>query len=177
MVERRPALVGALAALTADADWLIALRALDLLEKLAHDRPEWISPVKHVFLGPLTRSDKWEVRLQIVRALPLFRWTAAQSRQVEQILIENVTFPQTFVKAWALDGLSQLVDRRPSLRPLVERHLRAFERGPSKALQARARHIRARLGDRLLEDGRRAPRAHPQREKSGRSRQRRQSRR
>jgi hypothetical protein len=145
MVECDPSLVGDLVALTSEANWLVAQRALDLLEKLAHDHPEWISPVKRVFLGPLADSDKWEIRLQVVRALPLFRWTPGQSRRVEQILVDNVSFPQTFVKAWALDGLSRLADRRPRLRPLVERHLRAFERGSSKALQARARQIRARL--------------------------------
>jgi hypothetical protein len=155
MVERNPALVADLAALTSEDDGLVAQRALDLLEKLAHDHREWIAPVKRVFLGPLADSDRWEVRLQIVRALPLFRWTARQSRRVEQILVDNVSFPQTFVQAWALDGLTRWADRRPRLRPLVERHLRTFERGSSKALQARARHIRARLAGAADVPGRR----------------------
>ena len=90
-------------------------------------------------------SDKWEIRLQIVRALPLFRWTPAQMRRVEEALIANVSFPQTFVRAWALDGLATFADRRTTLRRVVLRHLREFEASPSKALQARARHIRARL--------------------------------
>jgi hypothetical protein len=37
IVEANPALVSELAALTSDSDWLVSLRALDLLEKLAHD--------------------------------------------------------------------------------------------------------------------------------------------
>ncbi|HEY2824562.1 MAG TPA: hypothetical protein VGI83_03360, partial [Gemmatimonadales bacterium] len=121
-------------------------RALDLLEKLAHAHPDWVKPFKAVFLGPLTRSDKWEVRLQIVRALPLFRWSPAQARKVERILVESVRFPQTFVRAWALDSLATMAERATKLRPVVRRHLAAFERSSSKALQARARHIRARLG-------------------------------
>jgi hypothetical protein len=143
-VEREPSLVAALALLTADEDWLVAQRALDLLEKLAHDHPEWIEPHKKVFIGRLAESDKWEVRLQIVRALPLFRWTPAQQRRVEAILVENVEFPQTFVRAWALDSLATLAQTRRRLEPTVERHLRAFERSSSKALQARARNIRSR---------------------------------
>ena len=87
----------------------------------------------------------WEVRLQIVRALPLFAWTAAEMRRVERILIDNVEFPQTFVRAWALDGLSRFALTRPGLMPAVRRHLRLFERSSSKALVARARHIRARI--------------------------------
>ena len=35
----------------------------------------------------------------------LFRWTPAQSKRVEAILLENVRFPQTFVRAWALERL------------------------------------------------------------------------
>jgi len=80
LVEQRPARVKDLAALTADDDWLVAQRAVDLLEKLAHEHPDWIEPYKAVFIGPLAESDKWEIRLQIVRALPLFRWTPAQAR-------------------------------------------------------------------------------------------------
>ena len=128
-----------------DEDWLITQRSLDLLEKFAHEHPDWIEPYKKVFIGPLAESDKWEIRLQIVRALPLFRWTPAQRKRVETILIENVSFPQTFVRAWALDSLATLAARNAKLMPVVQRHLRSFERSPSKALQARARNIRARL--------------------------------
>lgn len=148
LIEAEPALVSELAELTRDADWLVVQRAIDLLEKLAHDHREWIEPHKKVFLGPLAESDKWEIRLQIVRALPLFHWTPAQARRVEQTLIDNVSFPQTFVRAWALDSLATLAVRKPALMKTVERHLREFERSPSKALQARARNIRLRLAER-----------------------------
>lgn len=145
LIEDKPSLVTELAALTADGDWLVTQRALDLLEKLAHEHSDWIAPHKNVFIGPLAASDKWEIRLQIVRALPLFRWSSAQARRVEEILLENVGFPQTFVRAWALDGLALLAQRKVTLMPIVRRHLRDFERSSSKALQARARQIRARL--------------------------------
>jgi hypothetical protein len=145
LVEETPSRVEELAALTTDEDWLVTQRALDLLEKLAHDHPEWIEPFKEVFIGPLSASDKWEIRLQIVRALPLFQWRPSQQTRVETILLENVSYPQTFVRAWALDSLATLARQRPRLGPIVERHLRTFERSSSKALQARARKIRARL--------------------------------
>jgi hypothetical protein len=147
MVELLPSLVDKLAVLTADEDSLVAQRAIDLLEKLAHDHPDWVEPHKKVFIGPLAKSDKWEIRLQIVRALPLFKWSVEEQRRVEAILLENVSFPQTFVRAWALDGLATLSQRRRTLTSVVQRHLREFERSSSKALQARARHIRQRLAD------------------------------
>jgi hypothetical protein len=145
LVERDPSLVAELAALTDDADWLVSQRALDLLEKLAHDHPEWVEPHKTIFIGPLAASDTWEIRLQIVRALALFRWSAAEARRVEAILLDSLSFPQAFVRAWALDSLATIAERRTKLAPVVQRHLRAFERSSSKALQARARQIRERL--------------------------------
>jgi hypothetical protein len=148
MVESDPSLVTQLVALTADEDELVAMRALDLLEKLAHDHVDWTDPHKKVFIGPLASSDRWEVRLQIVRALPLFPWSRAQARRVEEILLENVAFPQIFVRAWALDGLALLAERKETLMPVVLRHLVEYERSPSKALQARAKQIRARLAER-----------------------------
>ena len=145
LIENNPSLVIELAALTADEDWLVTQRALDLLEKLAHEHADWIAPHKKIFIGALAASDKWEIRLQIVRALPLFQWSPSQARRIEDILLENVAFPQIFVRAWALDGLATLAERRVRLMPIVRRHLRDFERSPSKALQARAKQIRARL--------------------------------
>jgi hypothetical protein len=145
LIEKNPSLVIELAALAGDEDWLVTQRALDLMEKLAHEHAGWIAPHKKIFIGPLAASDKWEIRLQIVRALPLFHWSRTQAHRVEEILLENVAFPQTFVRAWALDGLATFADRRVRLMPIVRRHLRDFEGSPSKALQARARQIRARL--------------------------------
>lgn len=145
LIERDPSLVSQLVALTNDDDWLVRQRALDIMEKLAHDHPAWIEPHKEVFIGPLADSEQWEIRLQIVRALPLFPWTPAQRKRVEAILRENVDFPQTFVRAWSLDSLATLAESNAALRPIVTRRLAEFERSSSKALQARARKIRERL--------------------------------
>jgi acyl carrier protein phosphodiesterase len=149
LIEQRPSRVRELAALTSNEDWLVSQRALDLLEKFAHEHPEWVEPYKMVFIGPLADSDKWEIRLQIVRALPLFRWTAPQRRRVEAILLDNIAFPQTFVRAWALDSLTPVAEHNTKLMPIVLQTIAAFEQSPKKALQARARAIRARLAARL----------------------------
>jgi hypothetical protein len=137
--------VADLAALAVDPDWLVSMRSLDLLEKLAHERPEWIAQHKRLFLSALADSDKWEVRLQVVRALPLFEWSPADRRRAVAILSRDAAHPRTFVRAWALDGLATFAESDPRLLPAVRRHLRAFERSTSKALQARARAVRKRL--------------------------------
>jgi hypothetical protein len=145
IIEADSSRIPELVALTDDDNWLVVQRALDLMEKLAHGHPAWIEPYKRIFIGPLSQSDRWEIRLQIVRALPLFQWAPAQAKRVEAILRESVSFPQTFVRAWALDSLATLAERNATLMPVVRRHLLSFERSSSKALQARARNIRVRL--------------------------------
>jgi hypothetical protein len=144
-VRSEPRLVSELVELASDKDPLVSQRSLDLLEKLAREHPEWIAPHKRVFIGSLADSDRWEARLQIVRALPFFEWTPAERRRVVRILIRDVAHPQTFVKAWALDSLATFAEKDSRLRPTVLRCLRRFEHSGSKALQARARHVRQRL--------------------------------
>ena len=137
--------VSDLAALAADPDWLVSMRALDLLEKIAHDRAELVQPHKRLFIGALAESDKWEVRLQVVRALPLLEWTPRERARAVSILRENLEYPQTFVRAWALDSLATFAELDARILPIVRAALQDFERSGSKALEARARHIRARL--------------------------------
>jgi hypothetical protein len=145
LVRADPGRVTELAALARDKDPLVSQRSLDLLEKLARERPDWIEPHKRLLIGALADSERWEVRLQIVRALPLFRWSPAQRRRAVAILLRDAGHPQTFVRAWAVDGLAAFARDDPELRPAVLRHLRDFERSGKKALVARARHVRERL--------------------------------
>src|SRR4029079_5309966 len=93
LVRSAPDRVAELAALSSDDNWLVSMRALDLMEKVAHERPESIQPFKKIFLGPLADSDKWEIRLQIVRALPLLTWTASERARAIEILRRNVEYP------------------------------------------------------------------------------------
>ena len=145
LIATKPERLAELAALATDEDWLVSMRALDLLEKIAHGQVDLVQPHKQLFLGPLADSDKWEIRLQIVRALPLLKWTPDERTRAVQILRENVEYPQTFVRAWALDGLATFAVGDPRLMRVVKGLLDEFARSESKALQARARNIRARL--------------------------------
>lgn len=92
-------------------------------------------------------SDKWEVRLQIVRVLPLFRWNASDMPRVIAILRRDVQHEQTFVRPWAADSLSIFAHEERSLMPLVLQTLERFEASGSKALVSRARSIRKRLAE------------------------------
>jgi hypothetical protein len=83
--------VGELGRLVHDADWLVAMRAVDLMEKLADEHPEWVQPHSGLFIGPLTEHLSWEIRLQIARALPLLRWTPTERERVVTLLLGCAT--------------------------------------------------------------------------------------
>lgn len=144
-IRARPERTGELAALVSDPDWLVGMRALDLLEKLAHEQRAWVEPHRSVFLGPAADSDKWECRLQVVRALPLFAWEGRELARAIAILRRDAEHPQTFVRAWATDGLATFAERDPKLIPEVRRRLDELDRSGKKALATRARKIRERI--------------------------------
>jgi HEAT repeat protein len=144
LVSKGPARIAEVATLANDDDWLVSMRAFDLLDKIAHERADLVQPHKGLFIGPHADSDKWEIRLQIMRTLPLLQWTPSERARVVEILRRGVEFPQTFVRAWALDSLATVAGDDKALQAVVARALEDFERSGSKALQARAKHIRAR---------------------------------
>jgi hypothetical protein len=145
LVHASPDRVAQVVALAKDADWLVSMRALDLLEKLVHDHPEWVQPYRRVFIGPLADSDRWELHLQIARALPFLTWTPRERSRVLAILRRDLDHPQLFVKAWALDSLARFAEDDRTLMPVVHQHLATFARSGRPALAARARQIRRRL--------------------------------
>lgn len=145
LLRADPARIADLVNLAEDSDWLVVMRAVDLLDKLAHEHPEWIQPHRKLFIGPLADHPSWEIRLQIARALPLLRWTRAEWQRVTSILLGYARQPQKFVKAWSADSLSQLAADDASLIPVVEALIEDFERSGSPALVSRARQIRHRL--------------------------------
>jgi hypothetical protein len=121
------------------------MRAADLLEKLAHERREWIEPHKGLFIGPLADDEHWEVRLQVVRALPLFLWSPTEKKRVVEILLRDAQHPQKFVRAWAVDSLAHFAEKERGLMPKLQRCLREFKRSGSKALMSRGRQILVRM--------------------------------
>jgi HEAT repeat protein len=145
LLRADPARIPDLVGLVDDSDWLVVMRAVDLMEKLAHEHPGWIQPHRKLFIGPLADHPSWEIRLQIARALPLLRWTRAERVRVVAILLGYVKQPQKFVKAWSADSLSQLAADDASLMSVVEGLIEDFERSGSPALISRARQIRNRL--------------------------------
>jgi HEAT repeat protein len=145
VVRADPRGVAELVRLTANENWLVGMRAFDLLEKLAHENRALVEPHRAVFLGPGAESESWEVRLQIVRALPLFDWTPAERQRATAILLANVDHPQAFVRSWATDALAQFATIDPALKPVVLRLVHAMQKSDKGAIRTRAAKILERM--------------------------------
>ncbi|HLK15980.1 MAG TPA: hypothetical protein VKT78_14335 [Fimbriimonadaceae bacterium] len=138
------AAVDELARLTAGPDPLVAERALDVLEKLVHERPEWLQPHRQVFVDLLAHPH-WECRLQCVRAIPALTWTQQERSAVVERLREAIDDSQKFVSCWALDGYARLADNDPIKRKEIDRRLTEFLGSGVPSMRARARAIAKRL--------------------------------
>jgi HEAT repeat protein len=145
--------VRSLAQLTSDEDELVVMRATDLLEKLARSHPAWVQPHRALLIGPLSVHRMWEVQLQVVRALPLLRWTAVERQEVVAILRRALAHPKLFVRIWAMDSLAQFALDDLSLADTVHRVLASAEHSTSAAQRARARRIRRQWLARTRGDG------------------------
>lgn len=132
--------IAELVELTGDADPLVAYRACDVLEKLAHDDMAAVSEFRHVFVQRMTHPY-WEARLQCVRAVSLFEWGEAERVEVITALRERLDDEKQFVRAWALDSFAAFANGDETLQGEVDARIREFLGSQSKALQARARAI------------------------------------
>jgi HEAT repeat protein len=138
------AAVDELARLTGDEDWLVAQRACDVLEKLLRERPEWVQPHRQVFFSLLS-SPYWETRLQCVRALPLFAWSAKKRRAVVEVLRKAIDDEQKFVRCWALDGFALMVADEPAFQTELLGRVSEFLGSDAPSMRARAKAIAKRL--------------------------------
>jgi hypothetical protein len=89
----------------------------------------------------------WQVRLQVVRALPLFRWSRRERRRALAILERELAHPRTLVRASAVEALAWLAAGDPALRQRIERALDELERSRRASVIAQVHRVRQRLGE------------------------------
>lgn len=137
---RDQSLVEELIACVDDSDELVQMRALDLIDKIARKEPQWIEPHRGLLLREYHRLPLWENRLQVARAIGVFRWEGSDHERAVEILMELVEDEQPFVKAWALDSLAILSLHDESLSAFVSHRLNEHLEAGTKSMAARARH-------------------------------------
>jgi hypothetical protein len=134
-----------MAARHATDDPLVSMRALNLLERLTRQHPGRRTRYRNVLIGPLAESEDWEIRLRVVRLLPLFDWKPDELTRVHSILRQGARHRQRTVWTSALESLAAMAMKDPGLLGTVRRHLHEIASSAKGPDLVRIRAIRTRL--------------------------------
>jgi hypothetical protein len=122
-------------------DPIVRMRAADVVEKVAAQRPELLQPFKKKLLAVAGSTDQQEVRWHAALMIPRLELTSKERAVAVDILFDYLRDRSSIVKTWAMQGLSDLAGKDSSLRarilPLVEE---LTEIG-TPAMRARGRKI------------------------------------
>jgi hypothetical protein len=159
LVGRQPKQVSCLIECLWDRDALLRMRAADAAEKLSRDKAVLLQPYKEPLLGLLAEATQQEVRWHLALIIPRLQLSRSECRRVAKILRQYLSDRSSIVKTFAMQGLTDLISRDASLRPMVLELLLSLSRTGTPAMRARGRILLRRLepGNSDPELGFRAP--------------------
>lgn len=145
-VEASPTLLAALMETTFSKDEIARWRAVYCLEMLARRHPDWVPSIQDRLLGLMSPDEFWSIRMDVARLAPKGRWSDEEYKRVLDFLFREAEGEFPFVKAWALDSLSQLAVKDETIRPRVVYLLEEGIEAGRASVRARCRQALKRLG-------------------------------
>jgi hypothetical protein len=145
MVSKDPKLFPELMAGLWSTDALIRMRAADAAEKVTRNRGELLQPYKEELLGLMVETEQQELRWHLAAMVPRLQLNTKQRNLATSLLIGYLDDRSSIVKTFALQGLTELAEDDPSIRPGVIEILREATRKGTPAMQARSRKLLLRL--------------------------------
>ncbi|MGD0826176.1 MAG: hypothetical protein ABR908_16450, partial [Terriglobales bacterium] len=130
---------------------LIRMRAADAAEKVTRTRRELLQPYKGELLGLMVETEQQELRWHLAAMVPRLQLNTKERSLATSLLIGYLENRSSIVKTFALQGLAELAQDDPSLRPGVIEILREATRNGTPAMKARSRKLLARLEGRGVE--------------------------
>jgi hypothetical protein len=126
-------------------DLLVRVRAADAAEKVTRTRPELLAGYKKELLVLLAEAREQEVRWHLAAMVPRLELSADQRRAAMAVLEGYMGDRSSIVKAYALEGLAELVGEDAETRTAVMEILREAARNGTAAMRARARKLLVRM--------------------------------
>jgi hypothetical protein len=145
MVSETPELFPELMAGLWSEDPLVRMRAADAAEKVTRKNPELLQPYKGELLGLMAETDQQELRWHLAAMVPRLLLNAKQRNLATSLLVGYLDDRSSIVKAFALQGLADLAQDDPSIRPGVIEILRQATRTGTAAMKARSRKLLLRM--------------------------------
>lgn len=145
LVLARPALLGELMAGLPHPEPGVRMRAADALEKVSGEKPELLKGRARALLGLAAQTDQREVQWHVAQMLPRLPLSAAGRRRAWQLLSAWLASGSRIVRAFSLEGLTQLSRDDPELRAKAVTLLQRALHDWAPAVRARARKLRREM--------------------------------
>jgi len=139
--ERFPELIAGLWS----TDPFVRMRAADAAEKVTRRHPELLKPYKKELLGLMNEAREQELRWHLAVMIPRLPLNARERQTTISSLNSYLEDRSSIVKTFALQGLADLAQDEPGIRPEVMKTLRAATRNGTPAMKARSRKLLIRL--------------------------------
>jgi hypothetical protein len=127
-------------------DPLVRMRAADAAEKVTREHRELLQGYKNELLGLMSEAQEQELRWHLAVMVPRLMLTAKEKQFVISALKGYLEGRSSIVKTFALQGLADLAQAEPSLRPGVVEILRESARNGTPAMKARSRKLLIQFG-------------------------------
>jgi hypothetical protein len=141
MVCKDPGLFPGLIAGLWSEDPLVRMRAADATEKVTRKNRELLRPYKQELLGLMTKTQEQELRWHLAVIVPRLPLNAKERQVAISSLNCYLEDRSSIVKTFALQGLADLAQAEPSIRPRVTEILREAARNGTPAMKARSRKL------------------------------------
>jgi HEAT repeat protein len=145
MVGKAPELFPELIAGLWSEDALVRMRAADAAEKVTRKNGELLLPYKRELLGLMAETGQQELRWHLAAMVPRLRLNARERQIAISALNRYLEDRSSIVKTSALQGLADLAQDDPGIRPGVIEILREATRSGTAAMKARGRKLLIRL--------------------------------
>jgi hypothetical protein len=124
---------------------LVRKRAADAAEKVTRKHPELLPPHRKELLGLMVEAEEPELRWHLAAMVSRFKLEARERRLAASLLTGYLNDRSSIVRTFALQGLAELSQIDPGLRPEVLETLKRAARNGTPAMKARSRKLLRRL--------------------------------
>jgi hypothetical protein len=124
---------------------LVRMRAADAVEKLTRKHRELLQPFKNELLGLMTRTQEQELRWHLAAMVPRLKLNSKERKASITSFNGYLKDRSSIVKTFALQGLAELSQDEPGMRPRVIETLREAARNGTPAMKARSRKLLLQL--------------------------------
>mgnify|MGYP001289366841 CR=1 FL=1 len=140
-IRRQPALFPALIDGMHHDDEVVRMRAADALKKLTVMNPEWLQPFKAQLIKLAARATQQELRWHLAQVLPRLELSRRDRVIVVAVFRRYLQDQSRIVKAFAMQGFTDLAIQEHRLRAPVRRLISSLTRTGSPSMKTRGRKL------------------------------------